>query len=98
MEESPTAAQVLDLDNPHSMKSDTIKGDVNAWKKLPKYLLKLSIENPFLFDFIKYETMRAEIDYHTSSSTAWVLWENKVRMPDLKKLGLLGGYMSECVN
>ena len=61
-------------------------------------MLKLSIENPFLFDFIKYETMRAEIDYHTSSSTAWVLWENKVKMPDLKKIGLLNGYMSECVN
>ena len=84
MEESPTAAQVLDLDNPQSMKSDTIKGDVQAWKKLPKFLIKLSVENPFLFDFIKYETLRAEIDYHTSSSTAWVLWENKVRMPNLK--------------
>jgi len=63
MEESPTAAQVLDLDNVSGMKSDTIKGDILAWKKLPKFLIKLSIENPFLFDFLKYETMRAEIDY-----------------------------------
>ena len=92
------AAQVLDLDNEHSMKSETIKGDVQAWKKLPKFLIKLAIENPFLFDFLKYETMRAEIDYYTSSSTACVLWENKVRIPDLRKLGLLNGIMSESVN
>ena len=77
MEESPTAAQVLDLDNMSGMKSDTIKGDILAWKKLPKFMIKLAIENPYLFDFIKYETMRAEIDHDTTSSTAWVLWENK---------------------
>jgi hypothetical protein len=80
------------------MKSDTIKGDILAWKKLPKFMIKLALENPYLFDFIKYETMRAEIDHDTTSSTAWVLWENKLQMPDLKKLGILSGMMSECVN
>ena len=62
IEESPTAAQVLDLDNELGMKSETIKGDILAWKRLPFFLIKLSLENPFLFDYIKYETMRAEVD------------------------------------
>jgi len=44
------------------MRTETIKGDIFAWRKLPLFLIKLSIENRYLFDFIKYETMRAEID------------------------------------
>ena len=35
VEESPTAAQVLDLDNLSGMKSETIKGDSLAWKRFP---------------------------------------------------------------
>ena len=98
MEESPTAAQVLDLDNMSGMKSETIKGDILAWKKLPKFLIKLSLENPFLFDFIKYEVMRAEIDHHTKKQYAYVLWENKTVMPDIRKLGIISGMMSEAVS
>jgi hypothetical protein len=63
IEESPTAAQVLDLDNLSGMKSETVKGDSMAWKRFPSILVKLSLENKFVFDYIKYETMRAEIDY-----------------------------------
>jgi hypothetical protein len=35
MDESPTAAQVLDLDNISGMRSETIKGDILSWRKLP---------------------------------------------------------------
>jgi hypothetical protein len=35
IEESPTAAQVLDLDNLSGMKSETVKGDSMAWKRFP---------------------------------------------------------------
>lgn len=66
VEESPTAAQVLDLDNESGLKSETIKGDSLAWKKMPLYLIRLSLENPFLFDYVKYEVQRAEIDYSAS--------------------------------
>jgi hypothetical protein len=63
------------------MRSETIKGDSLAWKKLPLFLIELCLDNRFLFDFIKYETMRAEIDYMTrmgfNREYAWVLWEGK---------------------
>jgi hypothetical protein len=98
MDESPTAAQVLDLDNMSGMRSETIKGDILAWRKLPKFLIKLSLENPFLFDFLKYEVMRAEIDYTTKRAYAYVLWENKAVMPDIRKLGIISGMVSECVS
>lgn len=65
MEESPTAAQVLDLDHENGMRSETIKGDILAWKKFPMYMVKLALENPFLYDFIKYETLRVEVDDKT---------------------------------
>ena len=98
MDESPTAAQVLDLDNLSGMRSETIKGDVLAWKKLPKFLIKLSLENPYLFDFIKYEVMRAELDNIAQKQYAYVLWENKSFVPDLRRVGLISGMMSECVS
>lgn len=98
VEESPTAAQVLDLDNDFGMKSDTIKGDILAWKRLPFFLLKLSLENPFLFDYIKYETMRSEVDYILRNQHAYVIWENKMEAPNLRKIGCLGGMITECIN
>lgn len=39
VEESPTAAQVLDLDALSGMKSETIRGDSLAWKRLHLYML-----------------------------------------------------------
>jgi hypothetical protein len=63
LEESPTAAEILDLDNLSGLRSETVKGDPLAWKKLPLILLRTCLENPFLMDFVKYETMRAEIDF-----------------------------------
>ena len=98
VEESPTAAQVLDLDNESGLKSETIKGDSLAWKKMPMYLIKLSLENPFLFDYVKYEVQRAEIDYSASSQYKWVLWEGKNYSPELKRLGCLSGLMEQCVH
>ena len=59
------------------MRSDTIQGDTLGWKKLPQFLLKVCLENPFLFDFVKYEVMRAEIDFKAMKDFAWVLWEGK---------------------
>ena len=76
IEESPTAAQVLDLDNLSGMKSETVKGDSMAWKRFPQILIKLSLENRFIFDYIKYETMRAEIDY-AQIGYKWVMWEGR---------------------
>jgi len=43
IEESPTAAMVLDLDNLSGMRSETVKGDSLAWKKTHLYLLKMCI-------------------------------------------------------
>ena len=98
VEESPTAAQVLDLDNDLGMKSETIKGDYLAWKRLPFFLLKLSLENPFLYDYIKYETMRAEVDDKLANQFAYVIWEGKMEAPNLRKIGCLGGMITECIN
>ena len=101
VEESPTAAQVLDLDAESGMRSETVKGDSLAWKKLPLFLIELCLENRFVFDFIKYETLRAEIDYMTKLGVnreyAWVLWEGKNQPPDLRRLGCLSGIMNEGV-
>jgi len=80
------------------MKSETIKGDHLAWKRLPQYLVRLSLEYPYIFDFVKYETLRAEIDYKTFKEYAWVLWEGKMQMPELRNLGCLSGIMSECIS
>ena len=101
VEESPTAAQVLDLDAESGMRSETVKGDSLAWKKLLLFLIELCLENRFVFDFIKYETLRAEIDYMTKLGVnreyAWVLWEGKNQPPDLRRLGCLSGIMNEGV-
>ena len=89
---------MLDLDNDFGMRSETVAGDVFAWKKLPQFLLKLCLENPFLFDFVKYETMRAEIDHSAVREISWVLWEGKNRPPQLNKLGCLSGLLYEYVH
>jgi hypothetical protein len=88
----------LDLDNESGMKTATIKGDILAWKRLPFFLIKLSLENRFLFDYIKYETMRAEVDDTLANQYAYVIWENKMEPPNLRKVGCLGGMITECVN
>jgi len=59
------------------MRSETIKGEAASWKRLPQYLVRLCLEYPYLLDLVKYETMRAEIDYKTYKEFAWVLWEGK---------------------
>jgi hypothetical protein len=88
----------LDLDNELGMKSETIKGDILAWKRLPFFMLKLSLENPFLFDYIKYETMRAEVDDKLANQYAYVIWEGKMEAPNLRKIGCISGMITECIN
>ena len=55
------------------------------------------LENRFFFDYIKYETMRAEID-HSTSGQKWVMWEGKPKHENLIRLGSISGYLEECVN
>jgi len=80
------------------MRSETIKGELNAWKKFPIYLVVLSFENPFLFDYVKFEIMRAEIDTNSNRDSTWVLWDNKFRPPELRKAGCISGLLYECVH
>lgn len=80
------------------MRSETIRGELNAWRKLPTYLVYLSLENPFLFDFVKYEILRAEIDHLASRSSSYILWDNKMRPPEIRKIGCMSGLMYECVH
>lgn len=80
------------------MRTETIKGDIFAWRKLPLFIIKLSLENRYLFDFIKYETMRAEIDATILEQYQWILWEGKNTPPNIRKLGCLSGMIAECVN
>ena len=60
-------------------------------------MLRLLLENRFFFDYIKYETMRAEIDY-VNKSMRWVMWEGKPQHENLKRLGSISGYLEEAVN
>lgn len=88
LEEAPTASQVLDFDRASGMRSDTIKGDLLAWKKLPLYLVKMCVANRYLFDYVKFETMRQEIDAVILKQHRWVLYENKDMPADiLRNLG-----------
>ena len=96
--ESPTAAQVLDLDNLSGMRSETIKGDSLAWKRLHLYLLKLLIQNRYMFDYLKFEILRAELDANAELSNRWVLWEQKRSQNDLIKLGCIDGLVEEAVS
>lgn len=98
LEESPTAAQILDLDNLSGMRSETIKGDPIAWKRLHLYLLKLTLQNRILFDYVKFEVLRTELDSNADSKNKWVLWEQKSNHADLVKLGCICGILDEAVN
>lgn len=98
LEESPTAAQILDLDNLSGMRSETIKGDPMAWKRLHFYLLKLFLQNKMLFDYVKYEVLRAELDADADNKNRWVLWEQKTNHADLTKLGCISGLLLEAVH
>lgn len=98
LEESPTAAQILDLDNLSGMRSETVKGDPQAWKRLHLYLLKLFLQNRMLFDYVKFEVLRAELDADADTKNRWVLWEQKTNHADLSKLGCISGLMEEAVN
>jgi len=80
------------------MRSETIKGELNAWRKFHIYLVVLSFEHPFLFDYVKFEIMRAEIDNNSLRDNTWVLWDNKFRPPELRKVGCLSGLLYECVH
>lgn len=80
------------------MRTVTIKGDPTAWRRLHLYLLRLFLNNKMLFDFIKYEIMRAELDASADTKNKWVLWEQKNNHADLVKLGCISGILVEAVS
>lgn len=88
---------MLDLDNLDGMRSETIKGDCLAWKRLHLYLLRLLLQNRMLLDYVKYEVLRAELDAIADAKNKWVLWEQKDK-PDLTRLGLISGLLVEAVS
>ena len=51
-----------------------------------------------LFDYIKFEVLRAELDADADTKNRWVLWEQKTNHADLSKLGCISGLMEEAVN
>lgn len=60
------------------------------WKKLPQLLVKLALENRFVFDFIKFETYRQEVNASELPG-----FENDEIMPVevSKRLGFLAGFI-----
>ena len=77
LDEAPTAAEILDLDRQSGMRTETVRVDPQAWRKLPQFLVKLCVENRYLWDFLKFETMRQELDANISNQHRWVLYDNK---------------------
>ena len=61
-------------------------------------LLALVIQNEFIFDYLKYETLRAEINFGITLTESQFLWDDKFQVPNLEKLGLLNGIVCEIVN
>ena len=93
------AAEVLDLDRTEGMRSETIIGNSrNSWKNAPLNLLKIIVNTPFVFDYLKFEVIRAEINYGIKKKESLVLWEEKFKISDISKLGLISGILSEVVN
>ena len=81
------------------MRSETV-ANCNArenWKKLPLILLRLLVRHPFLNDLLKYETLRAEINYGVRRKKSQILWDDKFQVPGLSKLGALSGMIGELV-
>ena len=61
--------------------------------------MKLCVENRYLWDFLKFETLRQELDANISNQHRWVLYDNKeVPQEIARNMGLLAGLTSECVN
>ena len=86
------------MDNLSGMRSETIKGDSLAWKKLHLYLLRLMVQNRYIFDYLKFEVLRAELDFNAELSNRWVLWDQKKSQNDLINLGCIAGMIEEAVN
>lgn len=47
---------------------------------------------------MKYETLRAEVNYGIRVKTSQVLWDKKFQAPEINKLTALAGMVSEVVN
>ena len=61
-------------------------------------MLKLVMKHPFIFDYMKYETLRAEINYGVRRKKSQILWDDKFQIPEIYKLGALSGVLCELVN
>ena len=81
------------------MRSETVIGNCkDTWKNLPAIITKLVLQNQFVFDYLKYEILRAEINYGIVKKKSQVLWDEKFQAPDIIKLGALAGIVGEMVN
>ena len=61
--------------------------------------MKLSLENRYLWDYMKFETLRQEVDASIGVANRWVLWDNKeIPQNILRAIGCLAGLTAECIN
>ena len=94
-----SAAQALDLDRLEGMRSETVIGACrDTWQVLPQTLTRLVVENEFIFQYLKYETLRAEVNYGIRKKQSQILWDDKFQAPEVQKLGVLAGIVSEVVS
>lgn len=70
----------------------------NNWIDMPLVFLKALLNSQFLFDYLKYETLRAEINFGIKREKSQFMWDGQFQVPDLKKMGALSGIVSEFVS
>jgi hypothetical protein len=56
------------------------------------------MKHEFIYDYLKYETLRAEINYGVKRKKSQILWDDKFQVPGINKLGALSGIVCEVVN
>ena len=62
-------------------------------------MVKLGLENRYIFDYLKFETIRQEVDGSIANDKRWVLWDNKeVSQEVLNRIGCFAGLTYECIN
>lgn len=60
------------------MRSETVIGGCkDGWQYIPQLLLKLVLKNEFIFDYLKYETLRAELNYGVLKEKSQMLWDEQ---------------------
>lgn len=56
------------------------------------------ISNEFIFDYLKYETLRAELNYGVSKEKSQMLWDEQFQVPNMAKIGVISMLLSEVVH